>query len=162
MNTLIVFGAKYLFLIIPLVALWVWWQLLKERRLPFAVQAVCAGALALVLAKVGEHFITSTRPYIAHNLTPLIAASRDNGFPSDHTLLSATLALLVLTVRRPVGAALLILALCVGVSRVLALVHSPIDIVGSFGIAVVGVLLSSVVASRMSPTDKTLQHAEAG
>ena len=162
MNTLVVFGAKYLFLVIPIAALWVWWQLPKERRLPFAVQAVGAGVLTLVLAKVGGHFIVSTRPYIAQNLTPLIAASRDNGFPSDHTLLSATLALLVLTVRRPVGAALLILALCVGVSRVLALVHSSIDIVGSFGIAVVGVLLSSVATSKMSRTDKAPQHAEVG
>ena len=114
MNTLVVFGAMYLFLMILIAALWVWWQLPKERRLPFAVLAVGSGVLALILAKVGGHFIVSTRPYIAQNLTPLIAASRDNGFPSDHILLSATVALLVLTARRPLGAVLLILALFVG------------------------------------------------
>lgn len=150
MNTLIAFGAKYLFLAIPLATLWVWWQLPKERRLPFAIQAVGAGVLALILAKAGGHFIVSTRPYIAQNLMPLISASRDNGFPSDHTLLSATLALLVLTVRRPLGAVLLVLALCVGVCRVLALVHSPIDIVGSFGIALVSVFAATIVGSKWS------------
>ena len=154
MNTLIVFGAKYLFLVIPVINLWVWWQLPKERRLSFAVQVISAGVLALILAKVSGHFISSPRPYIAQHLTPLIAASTDNGFPSDHTLLSATLALLVFMVRRPIGAVLLVLALCVGVTRVLALVHSPIDIVGSFGIALVAVLLSSLIASQRNQREK--------
>ena len=149
MNTIIVFGARYLFVIVPIAALWTWWRLPKAERLHFAVQALVAGMIGLILAKIGGHFIESTRPYLARHLAPLIPASTDNGFPSDHTLLAATLALLTFTKRRPLGAILMLMSLCVGVARVLALVHSPVDVAGALGIALVATLLSLPVSARI-------------
>ena len=137
MTSLYAFAAQYLFLSVPLAILLVGWQLLKERRRSYAVQVIATGILAVVLAKLSKHFVDSPRPFVVGHFTPVIHATADNGFPSDHTMLSATLALLIVLVNRKLGLAALGVALLVGSARVALGVHSPIDIVGSFAIALI-------------------------
>ena len=135
MTSLYAFAAQYLFLSIPLAILFVWQQLPKEHRRGYAVQVIATGILAVILAKLSKHFIDSPRPFVVGHFTPIIHATADNGFPSDHTMLSATLAMLILLVNRKLGIVALGVALLVGIARVNLGVHSPIDTVGSFVIA---------------------------
>lgn len=113
----------------------------------FAVQVIVTGVLAVVLAKLSKHFIDSPRPFVVGHFTPVIHATADNGFPSDHTLLSATLALLIVLVNRKLGFVALGVALLVGSARVALGVHSPIDIVGSFAIALIAAAMVAFAAS---------------
>lgn len=73
---------------------------------------------------------------------PLIAHGNDNGFPSDHTLLSSLLGFAILPFAPVAGLVTLLVALLIGTARVLAFVHHPIDIIASFVFAGVAVLIA--------------------
>lgn len=69
------------------------------------------------------------------------ASFLDNpGFPSDHVLFctAITLAVWFEVKQRFIAVTLAVLTLLVGVGRVLALVHSPLDVIGAIVIACVG------------------------
>lgn len=69
------------------------------------------------------------------------AAYLDNpGFPSDHTLFCMAIVLAVWfgTKMKKTAALLLVLTLIVAIGRVLALVHTPLDVVGGIIIALTG------------------------
>ncbi len=134
MTTLIVFLAKYL-VAFP-VALAAGFAAFSKRRREFVIYAVITGVLALALAQIASSLYYDPRPFVVLNIPPLVAHAPDNGFPSDHMLLSSTLAAAVTPFSTPLAVAMWILAFFVGVGRVLSLVHHPLDIVGSFIIAV--------------------------
>ncbi len=132
---LVLFGAQYLYGVIALVTVMVWLTLEREARGKMLMTMLISFPLAYLLAKFGSVLYESPRPFVVLNTSPLFAHAPNNGFPSDHTLLSAALGALVFCVEKRWGTLLLILALGVGVSRVLALVHHGVDIVGSMVIA---------------------------
>ncbi len=138
MNSVISFVAQYLIYILILVAA-IWWLQLKSGKKQAALVLVGSGLLALLLAKVGAHFINDPRPF-TEGLRPLFGHSADNGFPSDHTLLTATLAFGVMTWSWRKGLVLLAGALLIGLSRVAANVHHLSDIIGAVVIAGVATL----------------------
>jgi len=106
------------------------------------VLSLVAFPLALAVAKVLNLFIKNPRPFVVEHMKPLIDHAADNGFPSDHTLLTMTIAAIVFVYHRKLGIALAFCALVVGWARVMAKVHHPIDIVGSIIIAIVAVFLA--------------------
>jgi len=63
------------------------------------------------------------------------------GFPSDHVLfcMAITLAVWFEAKRKKIALSLLILTILVALGRVLALVHTPLDVLGGFIIAFAGV-----------------------
>lgn len=64
------------------------------------------------------------------------------GFPSDHVLFASflTLAVWFEARQRRLASLLLVLTLMIGVGRILALVHSPLDVLGGLAIAALGAL----------------------
>jgi membrane-associated phospholipid phosphatase len=133
MDGLITFVSKYFVLIPIFVTLYVFLKLKGSKRQEMLVFLFCASVISIVLAKIGGHIFNDTRPYISDGTPPLFAHSGDpNGFPSDHTLLSAYLAFVVFYYSRKLGIFLLIVAALVGWARVAAHVHHVIDIAGSF------------------------------
>lgn len=132
MDSLIVFVAKY-FLYISIIIVGVYWlRASTNDKFSLAWKLIGGGVLALAMARVGGHFYYDTRPFVAHHIKPLFAHAADNGFPSDHALLTSFLGFSMIPYSRRVATALLINAVLVGWARVAAHVHSPIDIIGSF------------------------------
>ena len=115
--------------------------LTHSRRIVFAYRALIALPVAFVLGRMASFLISSPRPFVVENIQPLIAHIPDNGFPSEHTLLTATIAALVYIEHKGLGIVLGLLALCVGFARVRAKVHHGIDIVGSVFIASLAVFI---------------------
>jgi undecaprenyl-diphosphatase len=107
---------------------------------------IAGGVLAVVLAVIAGHLYYDPRPFVTHHLVPLIAHAADNGFPSDHALLTAFLAFTMLLYSKRTGVFLLVIALLVSWARVAAHIHNPRDIVGSFVIAAVAVIVVQVIA----------------
>ena len=142
MNELIIFTAEYVFL--ANVVIWGIYLLRHQsnQKVRFVIYTLVAAALALALAKTGNYFFENPRPFVVQQITPLIEHEADNGFPSDHTLITAFLAFVVFFKNRRWGAAMLLVALAVGASRVAALVHHPLDIAGSFVFAALGVAIA--------------------
>lgn len=77
------------------------------------------------------------RPFVVDHFTPLIPHDPDNGFPSDHTLLSAATASVVYPYSKKISMVLWVLTVLVGASRVYTGIHHPVDVLGSICIALV-------------------------
>lgn len=136
MTFVTIFGAKYLYLIIAVIALGtvVYTKSISKRSI--VKLSVLAFPLSFIIARIASYFIFIPRPFVTEHIQPLITHAADNGFPSDHTLLSMTIASVLFVYNKKVGILLAILAILVGISRVAASVHHPIDIMGSILIAI--------------------------
>lgn len=149
MDAVAVFAAKYLFLA-PIVALggyflWQSWET-KKRMVWFAVPSLL---LTYVVGTIGNHLYIDPRPFVVRHSIPLVSHAPDNGFPSDHTLLLAALAILATYWEWRLGVLLWIIAFAVGAARVYVGLHHPIDVIGSIVIAVAAVSATSAVARRL-------------
>jgi undecaprenyl-diphosphatase len=149
MQTIIALTAQYLYLVVMLIALTVFLLLDGADKKKSLILAIAAGIVAYLLVKISAHFIYSPRPFVVDNIKPLFTHAPDNGFPSDHTLISAIAAFIVFMFNKKVGLLLVFLALAVGISRVLAGVHHPIDIIGSFIIAGFSVLAGCLLVKQL-------------
>lgn len=147
MNLIIILCAKYLFIVIGLIAFIYWLKLTNKHKLEVVTFGIITALIAFLLAKVGGAMFYNARPFVVDNVVPLFPHIANNGFPSDHTLLSAVIAVTIYSVSKKLGLILGGLSVVVGMSRVLALVHHPIDIVGGLVFAMIG----GVVAYYLTP-----------
>lgn len=142
MNLLLIFFAKYLFLL-PIIILGVFWSL---RSWPSQQKIFVFAGLSLLVvyltAQVAGHLYFDPRPFVVGHFTPFIRHAPDNGFPSDHALLVFTLASIGFFLSRKLGIVLLAIALLVAVARVYVGLHHPIDVIGS---ALISIVLTSAV-----------------
>jgi len=139
-NSVIVAVAQYLLFFILAAAAAIWLYLSRQDKVGLAVQAIASLVIAVVLIKVAAGLHEDPRPFVVDpSIRPLFAHPADNGFPSDHTALAATVALLVMIYRRWLGALLLVAAIVVGAARMAAHVHHGQDIVAGLLIAALAV-----------------------
>lgn len=148
MANFIVFGAKYLFLLSPLLAaLFIcWrWQFDGKNIVRFALFSL---PLTYLLGLLARMLYYNPRPFFKENFAPLIPHLANNGFPSDHTLLLAGLATLVSIFNQKWSIPLWSITVIVGIARILAGVHHVLDIVASIGIALISGSLVYFVLKR--------------
>lgn len=140
-NDIIIFLAKYLVFIIALAGLGYWARLNKNKKIQLALRVVAGVIAALILAKIAGKLYYHPRPFVVNHLKPLVSHSNDNGFPSEHTTVAMVLSTVLYFYRRRLGAALFVLTLLVGLGRIWAHVHSPLDILGGLIIGLAGGLV---------------------
>lgn len=137
MDNLITFSAKYLYLIeIALVAIYFFFQNRSKQKSIVVLSAIFL-PLAYIIAQIIAIFYFDPRPFVLDNFTPLIPHAPDNGFPSDHMLLTGAIASILFVYEKRIGALAWFIAIVVGISRVYAGIHHLTDIVGSAVIVVV-------------------------
>lgn len=90
--------------------------------------------LSIVCVGILKYIFHTPRPFVDHSIIPLVY-EYSYGFPSGHTALFAGLAVALYFLNKKLGIILGVLALLVGISRVVIGVHYPIDIIGG---AIVG------------------------
>lgn len=137
MDTMIIFGAKYLIIISVIIFIWFFIQQPKDKQKQIFVFALFALPIIYVVAKLLALAFYDPRPFVAGHFMPLIPHDPDNGFPSDHTLLASAIAAVVFFYNKKMGLALFFVALLVGMARILAGVHHPVDVGGSIIIAII-------------------------
>jgi undecaprenyl-diphosphatase len=113
------------------------WQAGSGRR-QLILTTLVAAILALIVSRVASKLFYDPRPFVTHNVNPLIHHGNDNGFPSDHTLLAMTLTSVIYFFNKKLAVIGLGITVVVGIARVAAHVHSPIDIIGAL---VIGALV---------------------
>jgi membrane-associated phospholipid phosphatase len=144
MDSLIVAVAQYLLFLILIAAGIIWLFLPRHDKVGLAVQAIVSLVIAVVLIQLAAAIHTDPRPFVVDpSIKALFAHPADNGFPSDHTTLAATVALMVMTYRRSLGAVLLAGSIALGAARVAAHVHHGQDIVAGVLIAAVAVWMTT-------------------
>lgn len=141
---------QYFFLIsLALVAIY-WLRANRALKWSLAARLVGGGALALLLDQLAGDLYYDPRPFVTHHLVPIIPHAADNGFPSDHALLTSFLAFTLWAYSKRLSLVLFVNALLVSWARVAAHIHNPRDIVGGFAIALVSSLVADLVARAWS------------
>jgi membrane-associated phospholipid phosphatase len=116
----------------------------KERRFKAYARVLVAGLTAYLLAKlVGSIWQPDgLRPFELLGKAAGASYLQNAGFPSDHVLFATaiTCAVWFETKQKVLTWILAILVVVVGVGRVLALVHTPIDVIGGVIFALFGAL----------------------
>lgn len=148
-------------MVVPIVLVAGWtmlrlpWQVMVER----AKRGIVVGLIALWLAKICSIFYQDgERPFAAMGVDPKAAYLNNPGFPSDHVLFVVCIALVVWasTKNKPISIALFVMCALVAVGRVIALVHTPADVIGGIACAW---LAASLVYGRELYTAKLPRQA---
>ena len=135
LDSLAVFGANYLYVLLLLIALiWYLTRPLEEKLEMIAWGIVALPVMYLLLIVAGMVY-DDPRPFAVGHYTPLIPHDADNGFPSDHTLLCSATSSIVFFYSKRMSALLWALTALVGVSRVWTGLHHATDILASVIIA---------------------------
>ena len=116
----------------------------KGGRFEAYCRILMAGLTAYLLAK----FIASIyqpsleRPFEIMGVEPGALYLNNSGFPSDHALFvtAITAAVWFETKRKKTTLVLVSLVLLIALGRVIALVHTPLDVIGGIVIALIGAL----------------------
>lgn len=146
METFTKFIADGLLIVIVLVAgaTGVYHVVRTKRIAASAPYAIMAALTALLTAKLVSMVYqpSAARPYLEQGVEAGAAFIDNPGFPSDHALLASVivLMLLALTPYRRLSFILAGLVLVMSYGRVIALVHTPLDIVGGVVAAAIGAL----------------------
>jgi membrane-associated phospholipid phosphatase len=103
----------------------------KQRYYMWA-HAVLAGLTALLFAKIISLLYQGERPFETLGVEPGAAFLPNPGFPSDHALLvfAVTCVVWAATKNKKLAGALLVASIAVAFGRVIALVHTPLDVAG--------------------------------
>lgn len=116
----------------------------KRGRYDRYSRVAMAGITSYLFAKVVGYLWQPEvlRPFEKIGVAPGASYLGNAGFPSDHVLFAMFLALAVwYVVRKPVWTSVMLLMVAgIGVGRILALVHSPLDAIGGVAIALIGAL----------------------
>lgn len=139
-DQLIIFCAQYLPFLVAAVALWFLLRLEILKRKSALGLLMLASTVALVTDKILNRIISSPRPFVIEDVAPLFPHAADNGFPSEHVVFAMVIASLVFVYNRKLGITLGILALIIGLARIIANVHHSIDVLGGAVIAIASVL----------------------
>ena len=143
--TFVQFLADWLMFPLGLAALIaLWFGIDKKARFRKYCYILMAALTGLFVARLGGllPIHETTRPFMELGINAGASYMDNPGFPSDHTLFAFTLtfAVIFMTKWRKFGYFLLVCAMLVGVGRVLALVHTPLDVAGGIIAAGFGTL----------------------
>lgn len=141
MDSIIIFCAKYLLVFVVVGLGIVWLRLPNKLKLQMILATILAGLVAFVLSRIADKLYYDPRPFVSLHVKPLVAHAPDNGFPSDHALFTMTLTALAYFYSKKIAYAMLALTVLVGIARVLAKVHSPVDIAAGWVIGIIGVVV---------------------
>ncbi len=117
-----------------------WKAFLEKKR--EVLEAFSTGILAWVIARLLKILFATSRPMEAlTDISPLLVRS-DYSFPSGHATFFTALAFSIFYFHKKAGYFFIACALLIGVARIAAGVHFPVDILGGF---LLGALIAYLV-----------------
>jgi undecaprenyl-diphosphatase len=116
----------------------VFWEKKREILMVFF-----SGCLAWILAYVLKFFFHTLRPFDAFSAVHPLISESGFGFPSGHATFFMALAFSIFFLHKKAGYIFMFFALLIGLARIIAGVHFPVDILGGF---ILGGIISSSVA----------------
>lgn len=131
------------FMFFGLIVLWVIDGKIKKETV---IHAIFSCFLAWVVTELIKYIFPTLRPFQARDLLPLtLTIPGDGAFPSTHTALAFALSTTILKHDKKIGILYLVMAGLVGVARIIAHVHYPVDIIAG---AIIGVIISRLTSGK--------------
>jgi undecaprenyl-diphosphatase len=154
-DTLTIFAAKYMPLIIILGLIYLWIKR-GDKTKDIVLYGVYAAVIGLLINYIIGLVYFHPRPFMIPTGTLLFSYPGDSSFPSDHTtlMLSLTFMLTYFRETRKIGLLFVVLGLIGGFARVFCGVHFPMDILGS---VVVSLIITAAIfkfRNRLKPINK--------
>lgn len=153
--------------VIPVVLIAAWalvFKIPKGKRFQAYCRILLAGLTAYMIAKFVSAIYqpSDLRPFQEMGVEAGASYLDNPGFPSDHALFVMAIACAVWfeTRMKKVSAVLLMLVLLVCLGRVLALVHTPLDVIGGIVIALIGALWYSNVPKTIEGNREEHGHGK--
>ena len=126
-----------------LIVLWVIDGKIKKETV---IHAIFSCLVAYAVTELIKTFFPTLRPFQFNGALPLtLTTPLDGAFPSSHTAVGFALAVTILKHDKKVGVLYLIMAGLVGIARIIAHVHYPVDIIGG---AIIGTIISALTSSK--------------
>jgi len=150
-------GDYFVPVVLSLSLLALWFAAKTAYRRERQQRAVIAGAIAVAIANMAVVILNGTewalrpRPFDIDPHAALFYAPPDPSFPSNSMAVGFALAVSIVRVNRPFGIAMGLIATLMGVSRVYAGVHFPVDIVAGAAIGSLASLLAITLLRFMEP-----------
>lgn len=152
--------AEYTVYVLALSALIYWFTRKNRNRL----MIVCAGftfIIAEALGKLAGTFHYNAQPFAElPNVNQLVEKAVNNSFPSDHTILFFSFCMTYWLFRKKDGFVWMLLAVCVGISRMWVGVHYPADVIVGALISIGTALSVYLIVPRLYVVQKALELYE--
>lgn len=145
---LIIFCGQYLYILTIVIAVVYFLIIPKDQKKSFALLAISALPCIYLVSRLAANFYFDPRPFVVGHFTPFIPHAPDNGFPSDHALLTSAIASIVFVFNKKLSGLLWLLTIIVSAARVMAGIHHSIDIIGAVVISIVVATWVDLVLKR--------------
>jgi len=127
-KVVIFFAVYFIYIVIILAVLFLFFH--KRWR---ELLLVClSGGLAWFLAKMLKILIHTPRPFDALPQINSLFTEAGYAFPSGHTMVASAIAFALFFINKKAGYVFMFFALLIGLARIAAGAHFPIDILGGF------------------------------
>jgi undecaprenyl-diphosphatase len=160
LNPVSVFFAEYTVYVLGLAMIIYWFTRVEKNRM-MVIQGGVAFILAEIMGKLVGQLHVHYQPFaVLPDVNQLIGKEINNSFPSDHTILFFSICVSFWLVRKKEGWLWLVLACCVGISRILVGVHYPVDIATSIVLSIVAALVAYWIIPRLMFIKRLLAYYE--
>lgn len=149
LNPVFIFIAEYfLYLLIIVLIYYLFKDNGKHRVMVLAAVVSCL--LAVILGKIAGQFHYNIQPFATlDNVNQLIDKEVNNSFPSDHTILSFTICMMLFLFDKR-KFYFLFIGVLVAVSRVWVGVHYPFDVLTSIVLSIVAALIVNALFKKFT------------
>ena len=96
---------------------------------PLLLPTFIKPSIAFISLSIFRKIINRKRPYEIYNYKPLLSHKSGQSFPSRHTLSAFIIALVCLDISLTLGIIMLVLAIIIAVSRIIAGIHHISDVI---------------------------------
>lgn len=152
LDTTMVLIAKYMPLLVVAGMLILWISRGRKTR-DIVLYGFYAALIGLIINYLIGFVYYHPRPFVIPTGTLLFSYPPDSSFPSDHSTIIFSIALMLAYFKRTriPGFIFLVLGLIGGTARVFAGVHFPLDIVGSLLVSGISVFIVLKLRTRLNP-----------
>lgn len=133
---------------------------IKKQRLN-GISLLCSLSITILLTEfVLKLIFMRERPFLLNETHTLIIPSPfGTSFPSSHTALSFTAAVVLLRVSKPIGISAIAFAALVGFSRMYLYVHFPTDVIAGAVVGTAASILSVFAVGKIADKIKSKKQA---